>query len=34
MEIPSEAAEELKAFYRPDIEKLEHIIERDLSAWK
>ncbi len=34
MDIPSEAAEELKAFYRPDIEKLEHIIERDLSAWK
>ncbi len=34
MEIPYEAAEELKAFYRPDIEKLEHIIERDLSAWK
>ncbi len=34
MDIPSEAAEELRTFYRPDIEKLEHIIERDLSAWK
>lgn len=34
MEISSKADEELKAFYRPDIEKLERIIGRDLSAWK
>ena len=32
--IPPDVERELKDFYKPDIERLERLIERDLSAWK
>lgn len=31
---PSAAERELRAFFRPDVERLEQLIGRDLSAWK
>ncbi len=33
-QIGAQAERELKDFYKPDIERLERLIERDLSAWK
>lgn len=32
--VPEDVERELRAFYRPDIERLERLIGRDLSAWK
>jgi len=31
---PSETEKELRAFFRTDVERLEQLIDRDLSAWK
>jgi len=33
-QIPPDVERELKEFYRPDIERLERLIKRDLSAWR
>ncbi|MFT5229587.1 MAG: hypothetical protein ACI9EV_002741 [Urechidicola sp.] len=33
-QIPSDLANQLKEFYRPDIEKLEKLLNKDLSIWK
>ena len=33
-EAPGAAEQELRAYFRPEVERLEALIERDLSAWK
>ena len=34
VDMPGDVEAELRAFFRPDVERLEQLIDRDLSAWK